>query len=238
MIVSCPSCSARFRVADELIGADGRLVRCGRCAYSWHQMPMPDTPLPLELSEPLPEQMPPPLPPRDAAPLRPERRRGEEKAYFEKQRRRGSGFGGWLLFLLVLAAIAGAGWYWRNDIVAAVPESARVYKWLGIEVTEPAAAVVGPRLELVNYTFMRRLVDSERRLVVAGEIVNRTAEPQKLPGLRARVLDESGNEIMTWDFSAGAPDLQPGASVRFESQHEHPDYGGQINVVVDFLPLQ
>lgn len=235
MIVSCPSCSARFRVADELIGADGRLVRCGRCAYSWHQMPVPDTPLPLELSEPLPEQVPMAPPPRDTAPLRPERRRGEEKAYFERQRRRGGGLGGWLLFLLVLAAIAGAAWYWRNDIVAAVPESARVYDFLGIEVAKPAPA---GQLELVNYTFMRRLVDSERRLVVAGEIVNRAAAPMKVPGLRARVLDESGNEIMTWDFNAGAAELQPGASVRFESQHEHPDYGGQINVVVDFLPLQ
>jgi len=245
MIVSCPSCAARFRVADELIGADGRLVRCGRCAYSWHQIPVPEGPVPLELSEALPEAAPiaPPLPretmARDAAPLRPERRRGEEKAYFEKQRKRGGGLGGWLLFLLVLAAIAGAGWYWRNDIVAAVPESARVYEYLGIEVAQPTTAgTPAGRLEVVNYTFMRRLVDNERRLVVSGEIVNRSAEALKVPTLRARVLDESGNEIMTWDFTAPDAQLQPGASTRFESQHEHPDYAGQINVEVQLLPVQ
>lgn len=198
-------------------------------------MPLPEQPLPLELSEPLvePGAVAPP-PPRDAGPLRPERRRGEEKAYFAKQRQRGSGLGGWLLFLLVLAAIAAAGWYWRQDIVKAVPESARVYQWLGIEVSEPVAG----RLEIVNYTFMRRLVDNERRLVVAGEIVNRAAGVLKVPPLRARVLDEAGNEIMTWDFAAAAAELQPGASTRFESQHEHPDYAGQINVEVQFLPVQ
>ena len=198
-------------------------------------MPVPEQPLPLELSEPLPEQAP-ATPPagRDGGSLRPERRRGEEKAYFERQRRRGSGLGGWLLFLLVLAAIAAAGWYWRNDIVAAVPESARVYRWLGIEVSEPQAG----RLELVNYTFMRRLVDNERRLVVSGEVVNRASTALKVPPLRARVLDESGNEIMAWDFAANDAELQPGATTRFESQHEHPDYAGQINVEIQFLPMQ
>jgi hypothetical protein len=197
-------------------------------------MPVPEQPLPLELSEPLPEQASAPAAvPRDSGPLRPERRRGEEKAYFARQRRRSS-LGGWLLFLIVLAAIAAAAWYWRNDIVRAVPESARVYKWLGVEVTEPVAG----RLEVVNYTFMRRLVDNERRLVVAGEIVNRASTVQKVPPLRARVLDETGNEIMAWDFAAADAELQPGATTRFESQHEHPDYAGQINVEVELLPVQ
>jgi hypothetical protein len=199
-------------------------------------MPVPEQPLPLELSEPMPEQasaLAPAAGPRDSGPLRPERRRGEEKAYFARQRRR-SGIGGWLLFLLVLVAIAAAAWYWRNDIVKAVPESARIYKWLGVEVAEPVAG----GLEVVNYTFMRRLVDNERRLVVAGEIVNRATTAMKVPPLRARVLDESGNEIMAWDFAAVDLELQPGASTRFESQHEHPDYAGQINVKVEFLPVQ
>lgn len=235
MIVSCPSCAARFRVADELIGAEGRLVRCGRCAYSWHQLPVPDQPPPLELSEPLPEQTPLSPPPREG-PLRPERRRGEEKAYFARKRR-SSGLGGWLLFLLVLAGLAAAAWYWRNDIVAAVPESARVYKWLGIEVAGPAA-VSAQGLEIVNVTDVRRLVDSERRLVVSGEVVNRSSETLKVPMLRAHVADPSGNELTTWDFAAGVAQLAPGASVRFESQHEYPTYGGEIEVKVAFAPTQ
>lgn len=36
MILDCPQCHARFLVADNLIPAAGRTVRCGACAHSWH----------------------------------------------------------------------------------------------------------------------------------------------------------------------------------------------------------
>lgn len=241
MIITCPSCSARFRVADEQIGSDGRVVRCGRCAYSWHQMPIPPEPAPLELSEPLGEETPlRPGPGRREELYEPEPRYEEPRGLpiqrppYRKPRRSGH-LAGWLIFLLVLAGIAAAGWYWRDKIVAAVPETAKVYDWLGIEIADPAAE---GRLELVNYTFVRRLVEGERKLVVAGEVVNRSSDPLQVPPLRARVLDESGNEILRWDFAAEQGNLQPGASTRFESLHEHPDYGGELDVEVGFVPAQ
>lgn len=244
MIITCPSCSARFRVADEQIGPEGRVVRCGRCAYSWHQMPVPPEPTPLELSEPLAEEPPlRPQPSRREEPYEPPPRYAEgggtrnlpvDRSRYRPRRRKGP-LVGWLIFMLVLAALAAAGWYWRDKVVATVPETAKVYEWLGIEVGEPA---VEGRLELVNYTFVRRLVEGERRLVVAGEVVNGTGQAQPVPQLRARVLDESGNEILAWDFAAEAAELQPGASTRFESMHEHPDYGGELNVEVGFVTSQ
>lgn len=252
MIITCPSCSARFRVADQAIGGEGRLVRCGRCAYSWHQLPPADE-APLELGEQLPDtgllERPPVLPasPPAATPvgfdppdLPPDPRfdprrdaRAPEPAYRPRRRRSGGLLVGWMLFLLVLAALVGGGWYWRDKIVAAVPELGKLYDWLGIEV---AAPVETGRLEISSYTFGRRLVDSDRRLVVAGEIVNRGAESLPVPALRARVLDQSGNEIMAWDFQAEAQSLAPGAKARFESLHEHPDYGGELTVEVGFVP--
>lgn len=256
MIITCPSCSARFRVADQAIGVEGRVVRCGRCAYSWHQMPA-GAEAPLELGDqlpdpamtaqpaapmpaPLPGPMPGPLPAYDAPDLPPDPRfeprrdrgRPAEPAYRPRRARRGGLLLGWLLFLLILGAILGGGWYWRDKIVAAVPELGKLYAWLGVEVAAPAEG----RLEISSYTFGRRLVDSERKLVVAGEIVNRAAKELPVPALRARVLDQSGNEIMAWDFQAGAATLAPGASARFESVHEHPDYGGELTVEVGLVP--
>ncbi len=35
MIVSCPSCQTRFRLAEELLGPAGRIVRCSVCRYIW-----------------------------------------------------------------------------------------------------------------------------------------------------------------------------------------------------------
>ncbi len=251
MIITCPSCSARFRVADQAIGLEGRVVRCGRCAYSWHQMPPSAEPPPLELDDALPDagllghgRGAPVAPPLDEPDLPPEPRfeprpraemaRGEEPAYRPRRRRGGGGLLlGWLLFFLVLGALLGGGWYWRDKVVAAVPELAKLYAWLGVEVAAP----VEGRLEIATYTFGRRLVDSERKLAVAGEIVNRGAKELAVPTLRVRVLDQSGNELMTWDFEAEARTLAPGATTRFESLREHPDYGGELNVEVGFVPV-
>ncbi len=39
MILTCPSCAARFLVNSAAIGAEGREVRCGRCSNSWFAAP-------------------------------------------------------------------------------------------------------------------------------------------------------------------------------------------------------
>ncbi len=37
MILNCPSCSAKFMISSEALGADGREVRCGKCGHMWFQ---------------------------------------------------------------------------------------------------------------------------------------------------------------------------------------------------------
>lgn len=37
MILTCPSCSARYNVPNEDIGIDGRTVRCRKCQHEWFQ---------------------------------------------------------------------------------------------------------------------------------------------------------------------------------------------------------
>lgn len=67
MIITCPACSARFNVADHLIGTTGRVVRCAKCGHKWHQMPegmegmAPPPPPP---PPPQPQAPPPPAPPK------------------------------------------------------------------------------------------------------------------------------------------------------------------------------
>ena len=39
MIIQCQSCSRKFVVKDRDIPTEGRMVQCGYCSVTWHQMP-------------------------------------------------------------------------------------------------------------------------------------------------------------------------------------------------------
>ena len=39
MIIQCTSCSRKFVVKDKDIPKNGRMVQCGYCSETWHQMP-------------------------------------------------------------------------------------------------------------------------------------------------------------------------------------------------------
>ena len=40
MIIQCESCSRKFVVKDSDIPKEGRMVQCGYCSVTWHQMPV------------------------------------------------------------------------------------------------------------------------------------------------------------------------------------------------------
>lgn len=46
MIITCPSCSARYPVDAASFTPAGRKVRCAKCAHTWHQAPPTDMPRP------------------------------------------------------------------------------------------------------------------------------------------------------------------------------------------------
>ena len=40
MIIQCQNCSRKFAVKDRDIPAEGRMVQCGYCSVTWHQIPV------------------------------------------------------------------------------------------------------------------------------------------------------------------------------------------------------
>lgn len=39
MELTCPKCGARYRVAADAVGPDGRTIRCAHCGESWFENP-------------------------------------------------------------------------------------------------------------------------------------------------------------------------------------------------------
>ena len=36
MIISCPNCNKKFKIDQNLIPIDGRLLQCSNCKHKWH----------------------------------------------------------------------------------------------------------------------------------------------------------------------------------------------------------
>lgn len=45
MKIVCPTCSADYTIAEDMLGPNGRKVKCATCANVWHAMPEPESPV-------------------------------------------------------------------------------------------------------------------------------------------------------------------------------------------------
>jgi predicted Zn finger-like uncharacterized protein len=134
MRIACPSCKATYEVPDALLGATARKVRCARCANEWtpEAPAIAQAPLPL----PPPEREPPP-------PVRPVATRALAVPRVEgkpvSSQRRPPAQGGVMgrvavlgLSVVALAAMLGAAYVWRGELMLVWPPSQRLFAALGL----------------------------------------------------------------------------------------------------------
>ena len=139
MRIVCPSCAARYEIADAML-AKPRTVRCSRCAREWVQDPIPPAepdslaPETDELppaGEASPEQAMEPVPAPPVVP--PERLEAflPTRPAKEVARRAAPALAlAWIASLLILAGLAFAAYTYRAPIQAAWPPSERVFRLL------------------------------------------------------------------------------------------------------------
>lgn len=131
MRIECPSCQTIYEVPDALIGPAPKMMRCARCAREWTvtapgfvpepvvfaPVVIPPLPEPPSFTEPSPDLDP----PHPAVVARPQSNPVEHGIML-----------GWLLSLLVIAALLVAIYFFRDAIVAAWPPSQRLFHGLGL----------------------------------------------------------------------------------------------------------
>ena len=133
MRIVCPACSAAYNVPDAML-RPGKRVRCARCGEHWSPVEIAVPPPPTPAVEPAPPllarvpdalAMPEPEDRADWMGARPE----------HHPRRRPAGVDVWLGWLVTLVVLAALGWgaaVYRADIMRAWPPSQRLYAVLGL----------------------------------------------------------------------------------------------------------
>ena len=208
MILTCPACSSRYLIDPAALGRTGRTVRCASCSHRWFARPPDDAPRsavaePVDEGERRQERAPPVAHPARLA-----------AATAEVPARSGRLIG-WLALALVALAVVGA-LVGRNEVVAAFPEAAPVYRKLNLPVT------VRFGLEFRGVTPAWLSEGGVSVLVVEGEIVNVTAEDRTVPRVRVALLDGTRRELDHGLFAAERPALDGGEATRFTARLVNP----------------
>ena len=227
MIVTCPACAARYRVADqEFAGAAGRTVRCANCGHLWYEARGPKTRLGGE--------------PFDAAlanPAAPDRDPGAsappmlsfgpdpDPAGAPSRTRSGRGAALWLtaVAMLVVAGVTAAVFSHH----ASAPDRAAPLA----SVAPTGQARVPFALGLVIRKVAPSRSDGE--LVIAGEIANLGDAARKVPRLRLALQDSADKELRSEIVDPPKARLEPGESVHFHTAIADPP-DNATGVVVTF----
>lgn len=232
MKLVCPSCKSGFLVDANALGSAGRTVRCGQCGHSW--LAKPDDEAVLELETPAEEEgdLTPRLAEFDA-----ERRRSRAaRRSTRPEPKRRSSAGGWILFALVVAAVGVGAVFGRQQVMAWAPETERLYALVGLAGEPRAVESPAIQLRLEEVTSNRRELDGAPALVIEGQIVNPTDQPQEVPPLVATLYDPAGIELKRWTFAAEVEVLPPGGQIAFQTSTENPPNQGNLNL--SFVTLQ
>ncbi len=227
MIVTCSSCSTRYQVDPNAIGPTGRIVKCTRCGHSWRQDPPGETLV--EIRDPQTDSVRIERSPRRPRPIP----KGSNLPVIPGKKAR-SQLMGWMVLIAVVSAVVTGGIFYRNQITHAWPPAQKLYRVLGLslepvaaQAPEPAAPVQ-PKPAAPPTTLDFRNIRPERdlsgpgapALVIRGEIVNPSTRSQAIPKIFGTLMDDNGQVLHEWQFTASRTVLAPGGVLPFETRIE------------------
>jgi len=225
MIVACPSCGVRYLVDARALGAKGRMVRCARCAHTWHEAaPEPEPSISAPAAPPIEP------PPREHSPtpaLTAEQRR-QLPALPRRPPRWGAAAAWVVTAVALLGGLGYAAIVERDRVIGILPATAALYARAGFP-----AGNSGLGLEFRNVTTSREMENGLPALVIAGEVWNVSSSARTVPKLVVTLRDRGEHDLQDLTVAAPAERLQPGESVPFHTSITQPAEAAS-GVVVTF----
>jgi predicted Zn finger-like uncharacterized protein len=231
MILTCPQCATRYQADDSKFLPAGRAVKCAKCGKVWHQVAPPVDPEPAVV---LPA---PAAPSHDAKP--PLREREPRSGGLPQYSAIAAGMGedieptpwaryalqaaGWLALVLIFASLGWASVHFREDVVTLWPQSASIYKALGLAVNPGGIDIVDVKNDL-------HIEAGARVLVVSGKLINVSGREESVPQLTISLLDERERELYHWPVLAQTGTLMPGQSTHFLARLSDPPLAAAVQV--------
>ena len=231
MILTCPECSTRYLTKENAIGSNGRTVRCAKCHTTWFvaseadELALQDNQAPVEDIVPatagIAAAAVPDIPSMTAPAKDASQRPGahvvmRDKVDKERRRRRLTSVGLiWAIPLTLLFLAAILGYVFRQDIVNSAPQTATLYKSLGIDVTLSGLNIEDP-------VTRSALVDGKPVLVVNGAVRNIASKTLDVPMVELSLHSKDGEPIVTWLVDVKKQRLGKGERATFVSEYPNP----------------
>jgi predicted Zn finger-like uncharacterized protein len=224
MILTCPACSTRYQVDETQFSPAGRNVRCTKCGHVWRQNApeLEGEPEPVFVApEPQPSAFEAPPPQAYMQPP------SYTVAWQEKAPKRRSPWlrrillgMGWVGLAAIVVLIFWTATVYRQQIVAAWPQSASLYSTLGLKVNAAG-------LKFDNVEYHQETEGGQATLVVTGKLANISGRELSVPQIRVTLSDDDKRELYHWTFMPAVISLHPGQTTRFVTRLSSPPAGAR-----------
>jgi predicted Zn finger-like uncharacterized protein len=246
VIVTCPECGARYRLADDAIPPEGRAMRCAGCSHRWYQAapdaPQPPPELPAALQAEFGIETPTPPAALVTAPApepTPEQLAWTPAPEDEDERPDDAPRPRTLLknivaVLLGLAFTAASALLWVPGLDVGKLDLPRIVvpavdlsqvPWLD-RLVNPPPPPANP-LTITFTTDHQALADGRPLFVIAGTIENPTATPQKVGAISGHLVGPANTISLAWRIAPPVATLPPHQRVTFDSSAIGQPYGGE-----------